>query len=359
MESFKTFLLVSFTFPLIIIVSFCSQVRASVWRERTRTNNGHQNTNQRKRECVLWYGSIFAKEKRVSTSFRTDHSLNITDRQWDLVLNLFMCFCVCVFRLYLNLVLGNVNVTLLSNQAKYVKYSAPRTAGKHTYRLWICVSIFHLHFLVHSHRFAYKDEYEKFKLYMTIILMFGAITCLFFLNCRWENFSPSNVTVFELLIYKKKLLTFLFFIFSTFVKSHWWNLQLFAGVVLLHIDHKGKHPHVQWLQVCTCWKFDYIISLWSFWRCASWIIFLCSSYTFQDQRLVGLSPLCVHLSVRCDAYLVSFSLWFHCHIWSSVQVKDCKGCGWVTHVCWTFSQAGGAHVSDVQKPVPCFLHISK
>uniref|UniRef100_A0A8C6TGP1 Transmembrane protein 120B n=1 Tax=Neogobius melanostomus TaxID=47308 RepID=A0A8C6TGP1_9GOBI len=52
--------------------------------------------------------------------------------------------------LYLNLVLGNVNVTLLSNQAK----------------------------------FAYKDEYEKFKLYMTIILMFGAITCLFFLNYR-------------------------------------------------------------------------------------------------------------------------------------------------------------------------------
>uniref|UniRef100_A0A8C3A0J1 Transmembrane protein 120B n=1 Tax=Cyclopterus lumpus TaxID=8103 RepID=A0A8C3A0J1_CYCLU len=52
--------------------------------------------------------------------------------------------------LYLNLVLGNVNVTLLSDHAK----------------------------------FAYKDEYEKFKLYMTIILMFGAITCLFFLNYR-------------------------------------------------------------------------------------------------------------------------------------------------------------------------------
>uniref|UniRef100_A0A8B9LCH5 Transmembrane protein 120B n=1 Tax=Astyanax mexicanus TaxID=7994 RepID=A0A8B9LCH5_ASTMX len=52
--------------------------------------------------------------------------------------------------LYLNLVLGNVNVTLLSNQAK----------------------------------FAYKDEYEKFKLYMTIILMFGAVTCLFLLNYR-------------------------------------------------------------------------------------------------------------------------------------------------------------------------------
>uniref|UniRef100_A0A8D2Q700 Transmembrane protein 120B n=1 Tax=Varanus komodoensis TaxID=61221 RepID=A0A8D2Q700_VARKO len=52
--------------------------------------------------------------------------------------------------LYLNLVLGNVNVTLLSNQAK----------------------------------FAYKDEYEKFKLYLTIILLLGAITCRFILHYR-------------------------------------------------------------------------------------------------------------------------------------------------------------------------------
>ncbi|KAL4609613.1 transmembrane protein 120B isoform X4 [Arapaima gigas] len=52
--------------------------------------------------------------------------------------------------LYLNLVLGNVNVTLLNNQAK----------------------------------FAYKDEYEKFKLCMTIILLLGAITCKFLLNYR-------------------------------------------------------------------------------------------------------------------------------------------------------------------------------
>ncbi|KAJ8779306.1 hypothetical protein J1605_012768 [Eschrichtius robustus] len=49
--------------------------------------------------------------------------------------------------LYLNLVLGNVNVTLLSNQAK----------------------------------FAYKDEYEKFKLYLTIILLLGAVACRFVL----------------------------------------------------------------------------------------------------------------------------------------------------------------------------------
>ncbi|KAJ1093159.1 hypothetical protein NDU88_006267 [Pleurodeles waltl] len=52
--------------------------------------------------------------------------------------------------LYLNLVLGNVNVTLLSDQAK----------------------------------FAYKDEYEKFKLYLTIILLLGAVACMFFLHYR-------------------------------------------------------------------------------------------------------------------------------------------------------------------------------
>ncbi|NP_001086700.1 transmembrane protein 120B-B [Xenopus laevis] len=52
--------------------------------------------------------------------------------------------------LYLNLVLGNVNVTLLSKQTK----------------------------------FAYKDEYEKFKLYLTIILLLGAITCRFVLHYR-------------------------------------------------------------------------------------------------------------------------------------------------------------------------------
>ncbi|XP_078410280.1 transmembrane protein 120B isoform X2 [Cetorhinus maximus] len=60
-------------------------------------------------------------------------------------------FAICIFitrRLYLNLVLGNVNVTLLSKQAK----------------------------------FAYKDEYEKFKLYLTIILLLGAISCMFLLN---------------------------------------------------------------------------------------------------------------------------------------------------------------------------------
>ncbi|KAM9319498.1 transmembrane protein 120A [Gastrophryne carolinensis] len=52
--------------------------------------------------------------------------------------------------LYLSLVLGNVNVTLLSKQAK----------------------------------FAYKDEYEKFKLYLTIILMVLSFLCRFILNSR-------------------------------------------------------------------------------------------------------------------------------------------------------------------------------
>ncbi|KAB0405723.1 hypothetical protein E2I00_008436, partial [Balaenoptera physalus] len=55
--------------------------------------------------------------------------------------------------LYLSLVLGNVNVTLLSKQAK----------------------------------FAYKDEYEKFKLYLTIILILISFTCRFLLNSRSDG----------------------------------------------------------------------------------------------------------------------------------------------------------------------------
>ncbi|XP_077098409.1 transmembrane protein 120A-A isoform X1 [Siphateles boraxobius] len=52
--------------------------------------------------------------------------------------------------LYLSLVLGNVNVTLLNKQAK----------------------------------FAYKDEYEKFKLYLTVLLLLFSFTCRFLVSYR-------------------------------------------------------------------------------------------------------------------------------------------------------------------------------
>ncbi|KAI4793231.1 hypothetical protein KUCAC02_032857 [Chaenocephalus aceratus] len=52
--------------------------------------------------------------------------------------------------LYLNLVLGNVNVTLLNKQSK----------------------------------FAYKDEYEKFKLVLTVILFVFSFTCRFLFSYR-------------------------------------------------------------------------------------------------------------------------------------------------------------------------------
>lgn len=53
--------------------------------------------------------------------------------------------------LYLSLVLGNVSVTLLSKQSK----------------------------------FAYKDEYEKFKLCLTVILLLLSFTCYFFESYRF------------------------------------------------------------------------------------------------------------------------------------------------------------------------------
>lgn len=37
----------------------------------------------------------------------------------------------------------------------------------------------------HPPRFAYKDEYEKFKLYLTIILILISFTCRFLFNSRW------------------------------------------------------------------------------------------------------------------------------------------------------------------------------
>nr|XP_057935758.1 ion channel TACAN-like isoform X2 [Doryrhamphus excisus] len=53
--------------------------------------------------------------------------------------------------LYLSLVLGNVNITLLSKQSK----------------------------------FAYKDEYEKFKLYLTVVLLLFSFVCYFFVSYRF------------------------------------------------------------------------------------------------------------------------------------------------------------------------------
>ncbi|KAM3875357.1 transmembrane protein 120A-like [Diretmus argenteus] len=55
--------------------------------------------------------------------------------------------------LYLNLVLGNVNVTLLSKQSK----------------------------------FAYKEEYEKFKLCLTVILLLFSFICYFFVSYRFVD----------------------------------------------------------------------------------------------------------------------------------------------------------------------------
>lgn len=64
--------------------------------------------------------------------------------------------------LYLSLVLGNVNVTLLNKQAK----------------------------------FAYKDEYEKFKLYLTVILMLFSVICYSFVSYRFLDAILNFLLVF-------------------------------------------------------------------------------------------------------------------------------------------------------------------
>uniref|UniRef100_A0A3Q1HAW0 Transmembrane protein 120A n=1 Tax=Acanthochromis polyacanthus TaxID=80966 RepID=A0A3Q1HAW0_9TELE len=64
--------------------------------------------------------------------------------------------------LYLSLVLGNVNVTLFNKQAK----------------------------------FAYKDEYEKFKLYLTVALMLCSFICYFFVSYRFLDAILNFLLVF-------------------------------------------------------------------------------------------------------------------------------------------------------------------
>lgn len=64
--------------------------------------------------------------------------------------------------LYLSLVLGNVNVTLLSKQSK----------------------------------FAYKDEYERFKLYLTVVLMLFSFICYFFVSYRFLDAILNFLLVF-------------------------------------------------------------------------------------------------------------------------------------------------------------------
>lgn len=46
-------------------------------------------------------------------------------------------------------------------------------------------------------RFAYKDEYEKFKLYLTIILILISFTCRFLLNSRWVSCCSGPDLVFS------------------------------------------------------------------------------------------------------------------------------------------------------------------
>ncbi|KAL7986655.1 hypothetical protein Chor_012938 [Crotalus horridus] len=47
-------------------------------------------------------------------------------------------------------------------------------------------------YLPKRNRFAYKDEYEKFKLYLTIILLLGAVACRFVLHYRIKGWWVSH-----------------------------------------------------------------------------------------------------------------------------------------------------------------------
>lgn len=182
---------------------------------------------------------------------------------------------------------------------------------------------------IHSHRFAYKDEYEKFKLYMTIILMFGAITCLFFLNYRWENPLRSRVSLLinivgDLLKSQRLARWFYFIFFSVLFRV---TDEIFNFLLVWYYCTLTIRESILMSNGSRCALVPIFLSMTGFVLAESLChTVLCSSSAFQDQRLVGVSPLCIHLSVRGDAYLVSFCLfWFHSitlfrrSFWSIIQ----------------------------------------
>lgn len=133
----KIFLFLLFTFPLMIVLSFLHRCSKACDEKELKLITDIR-TQIKDKQNVFFDMEAYLPKRNGSVLLHFAHY-----RHW--VLFYFLClwvFCVCVVvsRLYLNLVLGNVNVTLLSNQAKYVKYSAFRTAWKMWFRLRICVS---------------------------------------------------------------------------------------------------------------------------------------------------------------------------------------------------------------------------
>lgn len=88
-------------------------------------------------------------------------------------------------------------------------------------------------------RFAYKAEYEKFKLYLTIILILVSFTCRFLLNSRWASCRAGLARAPRAPA-------------PTLCPPRQGDrrrLQLPAGLVLLHPDNPREHPHQQRLPV--------------------------------------------------------------------------------------------------------------
>lgn len=74
---------------VVTLVVLSPQVSANMWWCGGKPNRRSHGTNQRKRTCVLWHGSISAKEKRVSATFAVTPRLT---RQTSLFAPVFLSF---------------------------------------------------------------------------------------------------------------------------------------------------------------------------------------------------------------------------------------------------------------------------
>ena len=91
--------------------------------------------------------------------------------------------------IYLQIILGSVNVSILNKSDKYV------TVKNHIWHIFIWND-----FVIIAFRFKYKDEYEKFKLVLSVIGFVLSVLNLF-TNIRWDIIYYNQCCVFYFKLY--------------------------------------------------------------------------------------------------------------------------------------------------------------
>lgn len=102
-------------FPLIIVLPFAQRCVQSCEEKELELMRDIKTQIKEKENVFFDMEAYLPKRNGWVPPVTSTHT---PDEEKKSLIQFSGCCCCCVYRLYLNLVLGNVNVTLLSNQAK-------------------------------------------------------------------------------------------------------------------------------------------------------------------------------------------------------------------------------------------------